>query len=332
MVSFATLHVVRAHQSGPEVHPPVDPARSPFASTVAGSGIVEARTENISIGSPLAGIVTKVYVDVENTVKAGDKLFELDDRALRAELKWREAAHQAALVQLERLDNQPRQEELDISRAKVKEAEVALADQKDQLTRARALLPRRAISDDEWERREYAHRLAEQQLTRVRAENVLLESGAWKWDKAVAKAAVDQAAAQVQQTKTELERLVVRAPVAGQVLQVNVRPGEFVGAPPGQPLIVLGDTQTRHVRVDIDENDIHRFRKEAKAWAKLRGAPDREYRLAFVRIEPYVVPKKSLTGESRERVDTRVLQVIYRMEPDAKVYVGQQLDVFIEGK
>src|SRR5262249_4738682 len=139
------------------------------------------------------------------------------------------------------------------------------------------------------------------------------------------------------QTRTELDRLVVRALVPGEVLQVNVRPGEFVGAPPGQALIVLGDVSQKHVRVDIDENDVPRFRREAPAVARLRGDPRRAFRLRFVRVEPYVVPKKSLTGDSTERVDTRVLQVIYAIEPPADgsyrlgdVYVGQQMDVFVE--
>ena len=49
-----------------------------------------------------------------------------------------------------------------------------------------------------------------------------------------------------------------------------------------------------------------------------------------MRVEPYVVPKKSLTGDNTERVDTRVLQVIYALvSADRRVYVGQQLDVFV---
>ena len=53
--------------------------------------------------------------------------------------------------------------------------------------------------------------------------------------------------------------------------------------------------------------------------------------MKFYRVEPYVVPKKSLTGESTERVDTRVLQVLYSFSTDdLPVYVGQQMDVFIE--
>jgi hypothetical protein len=53
--------------------------------------------------------------------------------------------------------------------------------------------------------------------------------------------------------------------------------------------------------------------------------------LRFVRIEPYVVPKRSLTGDSLERVDTRVLQIVYAFDrPAFPVYVGQQVDVFIQ--
>ena len=44
-----------------------------------------------------------------------------------------------------------------------------------------------------------------------------------------------------------------------------------------------------------------------------------------------MLPKKSLTGDSTERVDTRVLQVIYRVDNEAlPLFVGQQMDVFIE--
>jgi hypothetical protein len=130
----------------------------------------------------------------------------------------------------------------------------------------------------------------------------------------------------------------VRSFVAGEVLQVNVRPGEFVGAPPGQPLIVFGNVDRLHVRVDIDEFEIDRFDPAFAARAVPRGNAGTEYTLAFVRVEPFVVPKKSLTGDNSERVDTRVLQVIYDCEPGRegvagerkRLFVGQQVDVFIE--
>ena len=65
---------------------------------------------------------------------------------------------------------------------------------------------------------------------------------------------------------------MIRALVDGEVLQVNVRPGEFVGAPPSQALIVLGNVTQLHVRVDIDEYDIPRFVPDAPARATLKAS------------------------------------------------------------
>jgi multidrug resistance efflux pump len=135
----------------------------------------------------------------------------------------------------------------------------------------------------------------------------------------------------VEAQETELERRIVRAPVDGTVLRVEARPGEYALAGTATPLVLFGDVERLHVRVDIDENEAWRFRPGAKAHALVRGNSDLQSTLEFVRVEPYVVPKRSLTGEGTERVDTRVLQVLYAFDPkELAVYVGQQMDVFIE--
>ena len=95
--------------------------------------------------------------------------------------------------------------------------------------------------------------------------------------------------------------------------------------------MTLGDDKVLHVRVDVDENDAWRLKTDRPAVAFVRGNRDLSTPLTFVRVEPEVIPKKSLTGDSAERVDTRVLQVIYRFDPKVlPVFVGQQMDVFIE--
>src|SRR5262249_38363738 len=161
----------------------------------------------------------------------------------------------------------------------------------------------------------------------------LLKAGAWKPDLAIAEATVKEAEANVEQLKTEIGRAVVVAPVDGVVLQVNIRPGERISEVDTKPLMILGDIRTFHVRVDVDERDIPRFRQGAKALAYPRGETSRDVGLRFVRVEPFAVPKKAITGENTERVDTRVLQVIYAVEPgQAPVYVGQQVDVFIRAE
>jgi multidrug resistance efflux pump len=334
LLVFAVVQVVKAQQTPPKLQPPVTPARSPFGSGVAGAGLVEARTENISVGANLPGIVTEVLVRVEQKVYKGDPLFRLDDRNLKAELRVRRAAVAAAAAQLERLRKQPRPEELPALEAKVREARANLVYLQDQAQRARRLagtMPG-AMSREEVVQRGQAARVAAEQLARAEADLALSRAGAWAEDVKVSETALEQARAQVQQTEVEIERLEVRALVDGEVLQVNVRPGEPVGTQPGQALVVLGNIEQLHVRVDIDENDIPRFRPGAPAKAMLRGDPKQEYKLSFVRVEPYVIPKKSLTGDNTERVDTRVLQVIYALEGKGpRVYVGQQLDVYVEG-
>jgi multidrug resistance efflux pump len=334
MLTFAVIHVVKAQQTTPKPPPPVEPARSPFGHTVAGAGITEALTENIAIGSALPGVVMEVYVPVEKVgqrVKTGDPLFRVDDRQLKAQLKYQEANLAAAEAQLAKLEAQPRPEEVPSSEAKVRVAQANVALQRDLAERAQRLRSSGAMAYEDINQRLLALEVARQQLSQAEADLALLKAGAWEPDKAIARATVAQARAQVEQTKTDLERTLVRAPVDGDVLQVNVRPGEYVGTPPSQALVVLGNIHQLHVRVDIDEHDIPRFRKGAPARASLRGEPQTKYPLTFVRVEPYVIPKKSLTGDNTERVDTRVLQVIYALDAtDKPIYVGQQLDVFID--
>jgi multidrug efflux pump subunit AcrA (membrane-fusion protein) len=150
----------------------------------------------------------------------------------------------------------------------------------------------------------------------------------------VATANVAAAEAEVEGAQVEIGRLTVRAPVEGDILQINIRPGEY--APSGQspqPLILLGNLDKLHVRVDIDENDAWRFQPEAPAVASIRGNPQLKTDLAFEYVEAYVVPKRSLTGESTERVDTRVMQVVYSFKRgNLPIYPGQLMDVYIEDR
>ena len=147
----------------------------------------------------------------------------------------------------------------------------------------------------------------------------------------IKQAALATATARVQQIKIELELHTIRAPVTGRILQINVRLGEFAqtGAL-SRSLMVLGDDRPLYLRVSVDENDAWRVRSNAQAEAFERGNPDLKTPLKFVRFEPYIIPKTSLTGASTERTDVRVLQVIYSFDRSAlPVYVGQLVDVFI---
>lgn len=337
-LTFALIQMTKAQQKPPPVSPPVEPARAPYAHAVAGAGLVEPETENIAVGTHLPGVVKVVHVRVGQTVKPGEPLFELDDRQLLAEQAVRRAQLDSAKAQQQKLADMPRLEELPPLRAKLVEAQASRDDKikmYDRSKRAGAT----GVSEEELIGRQMAVEVAKAQVAKAEADLALAVAGAWEPDKLVAAAATAHAAAQLAQTTTELDRLKVTAPwvrppdgsngpVTFRVLQVNVRPGEFVAAGPGTALVALGTVGRLHVRVDIDENDIARFRPGIPGTASPRGNPRTTFPLRFVRVEPYVIPKRSLTGGNTERVDTRVLQVIYAIDaPDPGLYVGQQMDV-----
>ena len=146
-----------------------------------------------------------------------------------------------------------------------------------------------------------------------------------------AQAKLGQAKAVLEQATVDLDKTAVKAPIDGAILKVNVRLGEYAQAGVlSDPLMTIGSIDPLHVRVDIDETETWRIRPGHAALARLRGNPEISTPLSFVRFEPYVLPKRSLTGDTTERVDTRVLQAIYTFDPGAfPAFVGQQVDVFI---
>ena len=278
------------------------PPSAPFDRTVSGTGLVEASSRNINIGSHLSGIVSRVEVTEGDRVHKGDVLFVIDERAAMAEV-------------------QQRQSEAEAANANIANARAALEDVQDQLKRAEGLTAGKSISMDELQRRRFAVKRAVAAVT-------------------VAQSQYDSAKAALETAKVTLTRLSVTAPVDGRILKVRVRPGEFIMAGgTGDSPILMGEDTPLYLRIEIDENDVWRYESTAKAVASLRSNKEHSYPLTFVRIEPYVQPKKNLNGDMSERVDTRVLEVVYRIElPEAEeqakkpLYIGQQMDVFIEGK
>jgi len=333
-IAFGVVTVVRSGKPQPAASPVVEPARAPFESFVAGSGLIEASTQNIAIGSPVAGTVTAVPVKVGQSLKKGDVLFELDSRDLRAQLGVSEANLAAAEAQVKRLKSLPRAEEVPPAEAKVAATRAALRDFENQLAMWDKVQDKRALSEDQLSQRRFAVEAARARLAENEGALALLKAGAWEADIAVAEAQAGAARAALEAVRIELDRRTVRAPMDGQTLQVNVRPGEFAPAGVAQtPLVLFGSVSPLHVRVDVDEHEAYRVQAGAEAMAFLRGRKEINTTLTFVRFEPYVVPKRSLTGESTERVDTRVLQVIYSFERGSMpVYVGQQMDVYIEAE
>jgi multidrug resistance efflux pump len=330
---FATISVARLRPVEKKVEPHLPPPSAEFRNKVGAVGIVEASSENIAVSLPVPGLVAAVYVKAGDRVARGQRLFSLDDREIRAELALRESNLQVAKARLARLSASPRAEEIPPVEARVQEAEAQLSDARVQLQLMENVRDKRAIRAEDLERRRRGVQIAEAKVEEVQASLRLLQAGAWSKDIEVAKADVEQAAAQVQRVRADLDRLTVTAAISGEILQVKVRPGEYAAAGPlAQPLMLLGSVDELHVRADVDERDSPRVKAGAAVVASIRGDASRKFPLRFVRVEPFVVPKRNLTNDAAERVDTRVMQVIYALGKGAPVLPGQQMDVLIEVK
>ncbi|MEZ6142764.1 MAG: HlyD family efflux transporter periplasmic adaptor subunit [Zavarzinella sp.] len=336
MLCFALIHVVSGNQTNPKLPPMVEPAKQPFAKTVAGAGIVEPKSENISIGAYLPGIVTEIMVKVNDTVEPGTPLFRLDDRHLAADEEVKKAELTIAKEELKQLEQSPKPQELLPLEARVQEAKAVLASAVDASRRANDLARTGAIGEEEVVQRRNAEKTAIAQLARAEADLALMKKEVevvWERQKDVLRSRIQLAEERVRQVAVERKRMIVTAPIRGKVLQKDLHVGEYVGIPAGRTLMVLGDTSTLHIRMDVDEADIPRLNLKAEAIASPRGNGEVKIPLKFVRVEPLVVPKKSLTGLGTERVDTRVLQVIFAVQSTPQdLYVGQQLEVFLRAE
>lgn len=335
---IAIVMVVLGLQKPPT--PPIDhpPAKSPYLHYVAGSGIIEASSLNVNIGTAIQGPVEHVFVQSGDILKKGDPLFRVDTRELASLARDAEVGQNVALASFNRLVNEPRPEQIPLLEAEVQVAKVRLSDEYTQYNLFQNVSDRRAISYNDYNQRKYATGVAKAQYEKAQADLALLQAGAWIEDIKVANMELEKATAQYEVAKTQLDRATIRAPFDGMVMQVNINVGDFaMGSREDNifqdSLMVYGAIDPMHVRIDVDEDDAWRVYPGAPAYAFVRGNSDIKFPLEFVRIEPYVVPKRTLTGENLERVDTRVLQLIYRFRKgELPIYLGQLLDVFIEAK
>lgn len=290
---FGLMTVYWSQQAVPI--PPIlfPPPQSPYRYAIAASGVIEASSQNISIGTPFNEIIEEIFIREGDFVKKGEPLFRLNTQIFEAQLAT--------------------------AKANLELASVDLQDKQKQYSFYQRLKDTKAVSEQVYQQAYYAVVEAEENIK-------------------VAQANVEIAA-------TQIARSTIRAPIEGEILQLNIHIGEIAPIIPfissqstwktaaNGSLLLMGRVQPMQVRIDIDEEEAWRFERGASATAFVRGNSRIHFPLEFVGLEPYILPKSSFTGATNERVDTRVLQALYQFDKkDLPVYCGQILDIFIDSK
>lgn len=335
MISFAGWSIASKYSPRQVAPPPIEAPTHPYDNDVAGAGVVEPASEVIALAIERGGVVSRVDV-AGKSVRAGEPLFSIDGRNYEAAFVQAEAsvaAEEAAIASIA--------QSMILQQDVINQAQANLESAEAEHTRASLDHTRYGVLlHDGWathQRFESATADSKKASASVAAAKAALASARQQNEvlsaqRREAEAKLNQAKAALAGARADLDKTVVKAPIDGAILKVNVRLGEYAQAGVlANPLMTMGSVEPLHIRVDIDEADSWRVDSKSPAIACLRGNPAVSVALNFVRFEPYVLPKRSLSGDNTERVDTRVLQVLYAFAPkDFPAFVGQQVDVFIK--
>ncbi len=299
-IIVSAIYITRSQPDQSLTNPKETPAKAPSSQqqtgSIAGTGVIEPSSEVVQIATQIPGVVSKVFVRPGDYVVAGQPLLEVDSRNARAAVAEASASLAAA-------------------RQSISAAQTSLRIAQNQYELYQRVEDPRAVSQQEVIQRRDA-------VADARAHVAL------------ASAQAQQSQAQLSLARVTLAQHIVRAPSAMEVLKVDIRAGEYAGTSgTATVLMQLGATQPLHVRLDIDENQISRLATGERAIISPRGNAALQIPATYVRTEPLVIPKRSLTNAATERVDVRVLQLIYALPVETRsFFVGQQVDGFVPAK
>lgn len=333
----------------PPVPPVFKPATNPYEKGIYANGIIESHQnngQNINIFPEVSGTVVKILVREGDTVAKGAPLLVMDDAVQRATAQQQKAQAAAALALLEEMKAQPRKETLAVVQAQVELAAANLKTAQDQLAKQRKSyeLDPQSISQDALDNAENAAKVARANLEVAQRQLSLTKAGAWSYDIRNQEGQYQALSSAYQASQSLLGKYTITAPVEGVVLSVNTAVGCYL-SPQGvyntytqgsSPVLVMGSSQdTLGVRCFIDEILIHRLPtpEHMEAQMSIRGT-EVSIPLKFERMQPYVSPKIQLSNQRTERVDVRVLPLVFSLQrpKGLHLYPGQLVDVYIGEK
>ncbi|HUJ86691.1 MAG TPA: biotin/lipoyl-binding protein [Burkholderiales bacterium] len=330
--------------------PAFTPATNPYSQGIYANGIVESAQgngSNINLFPEVAAPVTRIFVKEGDEVAQGAPLLALDDSVQSATARQLEEQAAAALALLRELKAQPRPENLRIAQAQVEVAQTALKtahDQYDKQKRSYDIDPG-SVSRDALDSAANAVASAVANLDLAQRNYELTKAGAWSYDIVNQERQYQALLKAAEAARALLAKYVLRAPLDGVVLAINTALGSYVSAQgvyntytqaSNDPALVMGAPQkVLAVRVYVDEILVNRLPApdQMRAEMSVRGT-EVHVRLKYERMQPYLSPKIQLSDQRQERVDVRVLPLIFTFENAGavKLYPGQLVDVFIAAK
>jgi HlyD family secretion protein len=299
------------------------------SSLVAGNGVIEPADRETKVASQVPGRIKTIFVKEGDVVALGAPIAELENATEKAQLAAADGDLEQARAELTRTLRGLRREDVDAIVADTDSQKARAALSAETLARTQQLAKGGAATPDELDR---ARRQAEADAQTLQAQEARRRAalaGSRAEDIEVARAKVAAAAGRRDQAKAQLERLTIAAPIAGVILQLKVRAGEYY-TPGVDPLAILGDTSKLRVRMDVDERDIQKIKLGARAFATLNATPDRKVTGKVVEIGKRMGRKNIKTDDPTERIDTKILEVVLELDDKMGLLPGLRVVSYVE--
>jgi HlyD family secretion protein len=294
-------------------------------------GIVEPRSGQIKIAASVIGRVSEVLVKINDKVATDEPLLQLDDE----DAQGRVASAQAQVAMREKARN----EKSAGKAANRRNAEDALADAESAIVDARnvfdkAVQAKRSGSgtDAIVSAARAAWMRAQDNLERQRSQLRKIEGQSGTPLPTQLEGQLNVARTELRVALAELEKLTIRAPIAGTILKVDVKAGEVAAPALPQPLLLLGDLSQLRVRAELDEHNTGKIKVGEAVTVRAEAFPGQSFAGKVATIAPLVQPARLASPGSRNLTDFSINEVMVDLNEAGPLIAGMKVDVYFGSK
>ena len=263
---------------------------APTPVLAAGGYIIAHR--KIELAPKITGRVEWIGVEKGDKVERGQVVLRIEQRELVAAVDRAEASLGAARAKLRELETGSRPEEVERARAVVEEARSNVANAELDLNRLQRLFADGGVSRQVLDGAKNRHEVALAQLKAALQSFEMMRIGPRQEQIDVARAQVREAEAALRAARVDLDSTLIRAPIAGTILERLVEPGEIVtvsfigGRGAKSAVLSMANLKELDVEVDVSQNELRKIRMNQPAVIVPDAFPDRTYHGQVTELSP----------------------------------------------
>lgn len=302
---------------------------APEPALIFAGGVVEGAQREVPLQFEITGRILAIPVVEGEAVAAGQLLAQLDDRLLLEQLVAARQQHQLSLAERERIVNGARQESREVVRAAARLAAVRVEQARADKLRAEHLYARRAMAEDEYDRRRFAYDIAVAEHQRTRTLVAEIEAEAREDEVSIADAKVRLAASAVQQAELMVEKCRLVAPTSGTVIRLGAEPGQLVDPEHMLSVVTMANTDSLRVRAWVEELDALAVDVGQPVTVVPEGRSVASSPGTITWVAPRMGPKQYRHHNPGEMLDVHVREVLVSVTGTRGLIVGHPVEVFI---